>query len=35
MPEELVGTAFIQLTKLWPLRRAEVAEREGKVYVRD
>jgi hypothetical protein len=30
-----LDTAFIQLTKLWPLRRAEVVEREGKVYVRD
>ena len=27
--------AFIQLTKLWPLRRAEVVERDGNVYVRD
>jgi len=25
--------AFIGLTKLWPLRRAAVVEREGKVYV--
>jgi nitrite reductase/ring-hydroxylating ferredoxin subunit len=30
-----LDTAFIQLTKLWPLRRAEVVERDGKVYVRD
>ena len=29
-----LDTAFIQLTKLWPLRRAEVIERDGKVYVR-
>jgi nitrite reductase/ring-hydroxylating ferredoxin subunit len=28
-----LDTAFIQLTKLWPLRRAEVVERGGKVYV--
>ena len=27
--------AFIQLTKLWPLRRAEVVERDGNVYVQD
>jgi nitrite reductase/ring-hydroxylating ferredoxin subunit len=27
--------AFIQLTKVWPLRRAEVVERGGKVYVRN
>jgi nitrite reductase/ring-hydroxylating ferredoxin subunit len=26
--------AFVALTKLWPLRRAEVVERDGKVYVR-
>jgi len=26
--------AFIQLTKLWPLSRAEVFERDGNVYVR-
>ena len=30
-----LDTAFIQLTKLWPLRRAEVIERHGKVYVRN
>ena len=30
-----LDTAFIQLTKLWPLRRAEVVERDGKVYVRN
>jgi 3-phenylpropionate/trans-cinnamate dioxygenase ferredoxin component len=30
-----LDTAFIQLTKLWPLRRAEVVERDGKVYVHD
>jgi nitrite reductase/ring-hydroxylating ferredoxin subunit len=29
-----LDTAFIQLTKLWPLRRAEVVERGGNVYVR-
>ena len=29
-----LDTAFIQLTKLWPLRRAEVVERDGNVYVR-
>ena len=29
-----LDTAFIQLTKLWPLRRADVIERDGKVYVR-
>jgi hypothetical protein len=29
-----LDTAFIQLTKLWPLRRAEVVEHDGKVYVR-
>ena len=30
-----LDTAFIQLTRLWPLGRAEVVERDGKVYVRD
>ena len=30
-----LDTAFIQLTKLWPLRRAEVIERDGKVYLRN
>ena len=29
-----LDTAFIQLTKLWPLRRAEVVERDRNVYVR-
>jgi nitrite reductase/ring-hydroxylating ferredoxin subunit len=29
-----LDTAFIRLTKLWPLRRADVVERGGKVYVR-
>jgi len=29
-----LDTAFIQLTKVWPLRRAEVVERDGRVYVR-
>jgi nitrite reductase/ring-hydroxylating ferredoxin subunit len=29
-----LDTAFIQLTKVWPLRRAEVIERDGNVYVR-
>jgi nitrite reductase/ring-hydroxylating ferredoxin subunit len=29
-----LDTAFIQLTKLWPLRRAEVVEHDGKVYLR-
>jgi nitrite reductase/ring-hydroxylating ferredoxin subunit len=29
-----LDTAFIGLTKVWPLRRAEVVERDGKVYVR-
>jgi len=29
-----LDTAFIQLTKLWPSRRAEVVERDGNVYVR-
>jgi nitrite reductase/ring-hydroxylating ferredoxin subunit len=29
-----LDTAFIQLTKLWRLRRAEVVERDGNVYVR-
>ena len=29
-----LDTAFIQFTKLCPLRRAEVIEREGNVYVR-
>jgi len=26
--------AFVQLTRFWPLRRAEVVERDGNVYVR-
>jgi hypothetical protein len=30
-----LDTAFIQLTKLWPLRRADVVERDGRVYVRN
>jgi len=30
-----LDTAFIQLTKLWPLRRDEVVACGGKVYVRD
>lgn len=29
-----LDAAFIALTKVWPLRRAEVVERDGKVYVR-
>jgi hypothetical protein len=29
-----LDAAFILLTKVWPLRRAEVVERAGKVYVR-
>jgi len=29
-----LDAAFIQLTKLWPLRHADVVERDGKVYVR-
>lgn len=29
-----LDAAFIALTKLWPLRRATVVERDGKVYVR-
>jgi hypothetical protein len=29
-----LDTAFIQLTRLWPLGRAEVVERDGKVYLR-
>jgi hypothetical protein len=29
-----LDTAFIGLTKVWPLRRAEFVERAGKVYVR-
>jgi len=29
-----LDAAFIQLTKVWPLRRAEVVERDGSVYVR-
>jgi nitrite reductase/ring-hydroxylating ferredoxin subunit len=28
-----LDSAFIQLTKLWPLRRAEAVERDGNVYV--
>ena len=28
-----LSSAFVQLTKLWPLRRAGVIERDGKVYV--
>ena len=27
--------AFVALTKLWPLSRAEVVERDGNVYLRD
>jgi hypothetical protein len=30
-----LDAAFIQLTHAWPLRRAEVVERDGNVYVRD
>jgi len=30
-----LDAAFIQLTHAWPLRRAEVIERDGNVYVRD
>jgi nitrite reductase/ring-hydroxylating ferredoxin subunit len=30
-----LDAAFIQLTRVWPLRRAEVIERDGNVYVRD
>ena len=29
-----LDTAFILLTRAWPLRRAEVIERDGNVYVR-
>ena len=29
-----LDSAFIALTKVWPLRRAEVVERDGDVYVR-
>jgi nitrite reductase/ring-hydroxylating ferredoxin subunit len=29
-----LDTAFTGLTKIWPLRRVEVVERDGKVYVR-
>jgi nitrite reductase/ring-hydroxylating ferredoxin subunit len=29
-----LDAAYIQLTKLWPLRRAEIVERDGKVYLR-
>jgi len=29
-----LDSAFIQLTTLWPLRRVEVVERDGRVYVR-
>jgi nitrite reductase/ring-hydroxylating ferredoxin subunit len=29
-----LDTSFIMLTKVWPLRRAEVIERDGNVYVR-
>jgi 3-phenylpropionate/trans-cinnamate dioxygenase ferredoxin component len=29
-----LDASFIQLTKLWPLRRADVIERDGNVYVR-
>jgi hypothetical protein len=32
-PSPGADTAFIQLTKLWPLRRAGVVERDGMVYV--
>jgi nitrite reductase/ring-hydroxylating ferredoxin subunit len=28
-----LGTAFIGMTRLWPLHRAEVVERDGNVYV--
>ena len=28
-----LDTAFILLTKVWPLRRAKVVERDGNVYV--
>jgi hypothetical protein len=30
-----LDAAFIQLTRLWPLRRAAVVERGGEVYLRD
>ena len=30
-----LDTAFIELTKLWPLRPAEVVERDGNVYSRN
>ncbi len=30
-----LDTAFIQLTKVWPLRRVQVVERDGNVYLRD
>ena len=30
-----LDAAFIQLTKLWPLRRADVVERDGNIYVSD
>lgn len=30
-----LDAAFVALTKVWPLRRTEVLERDGKVYVRD
>jgi len=30
-----LDSAFIQLTKLWPLGRAEVVERGGNFYVRN
>jgi hypothetical protein len=29
-----LDSLFILLTKVWPLRRAEVVERDGSVYVR-
>jgi hypothetical protein len=29
-----LDAAYIGLTKVWPLRRAEVVERDGRVYVR-
>ena len=29
-----LDAAFIGLTKVWPLRRAEVVERDGNVYLR-
>ena len=29
-----LDAAFVQLTRIWPLRRAEVIERDGQVYLR-